>query len=133
MEIILTRKLKARWGILSELEDKDSSLSLVTLEHAYLDPTGLYYTSKLPNGVYECVLGEHTLRGHSPQQLYEVTNVPGHTGILFHIGNYNRDSEGCILLGTNKGNECITGSATAFKKFMDFQNGLKSFTLTVTS
>ncbi len=31
---------------------------------------------------------------------YHVTNVPNRTWILFHSGNYNTHTQGCVILGT---------------------------------
>ena len=54
---------------------------------------------------------------------FEVMNVPGRTGILFHPGNSVKDTEGCILLGGcfgkfNHGDRVILNSGKTFKKFM---------------
>ena len=62
--------------------------------------------------------------------------VKGHYGILFHVGNYNEDSEGCILLGTGFGNtsskgKMITASKQAFKQFMEMLKETDLFTLIV--
>ena len=58
------------------------------------------------------------------------------TGVLFHHGNYSRDSDGCILLGMGlgrmkDGGRMLTSSNVACKQFMKTQDGAKEFTLTV--
>ena len=62
---------------------------------------------------------------------FEVQNVPGHTGILFHTGNTNRDSEGCILLGSLIKGNILLNSRPAFAKFMELLGNLPQFTLEV--
>jgi hypothetical protein len=64
-----------------------------------------------------------------------VTGVAGHTGLLFHWGNWNRDSDGCILTGeafadSAKG-EMVTNSRASFARFMALQDGFDSFQLEV--
>lgn len=125
----LVRESYNNWGIYSHLLDENEVVIAVTLEHAYPNTTG-GFDPKLPKGTYDCILGPHTLHS-GPARLYEITNVPGHKGILFHKGNWNRDSDGCVLLGTKQGNECIENSTGAFGKFMILMDG-KNFTLTVT-
>lgn len=68
-------------------------------------------------------------------ETFEITGVPGHSNLLFHWGNFNQDSEGCILLGertAEEGNgEMITNSRAAFARFMGIQAGIGSFDLIV--
>src|SRR5271169_2411605 len=88
-------------GIFGTLTD-DSGNTYATLEHAYEQPDGSY-APKTPPGTYTCQKGMHTLEHHpAPFQAFEITNVPNHTDILIHIGNYNADSEGCVLIGEKR-------------------------------
>ena len=102
-----------------------------TLEHAYPGPDA-HWAPKVPPGVYLCVLGAHRLHGMDHDfQTYEVTGVPNCTGILFHSGNWDRDSEGCILLGMQRVGDEVILSRVAFQQFMQMQAGAPTFTLTV--
>ncbi len=135
MNLTLTRKSYNSWGVVSELCDDKGEMTFVTLEHAYeslslgakADSTS---QPKIPPGTYTCVLGDHNLEHSKGVKLYEVTKVPGHTGICLHSGNRNADSDGCVLVGTALGDRCITGSRTALETLMKIQDG-KDFTLTV--
>jgi hypothetical protein len=133
MNLTLNRTDFTENGIFGILTSVDNPCLFATLEHAYLQPDGSY-APKLPNGNYTCVKGLHSL-DHTPTpfEAFEVTNVPGHSGILFHVGNYNHDSDGCILLGTAiAGRDAsITNSKLAFEKFMTLQADNNQFTLTV--
>lgn len=101
-----------------------------TLEHAY--PMGDIFGPKLPAGIYVCKLGWHQLEGMSaPFKTYEITGVAGHSGILFHAGNWNHDSDGCILLGISQGEEMIYQSRSAFEQFMELQMGCDTWELQV--
>lgn len=88
--------------------------------------------SCIPKGTYKCTLYNSTKYG----KVYKVLDVPGRTGILIHVGNYNSQIQGCILLGNdlkdiNKdGQKDVTNSRLTFSKFMLFMGG-KDFTLII--
>jgi len=97
----------------------ETNPSFVTLEHAYVNETDGTYQPKLPAGQYKCVLGKHELHS-GPVTTFEVMDVPGHSGILCcHVGNYNDDSEGCVLVGIERVGNMINNSKLAFHLFMD--------------
>lgn len=129
----LARKDFSKTGIFGALTSADGNFFCRTLEHAYPDPNNPNaYLPKLQRGTFVCVRGVHKL-GHGPTfETFEVTAVPGHSGILFHPGNFNDDSAGCILLGFDQDQDImITNSRAAFQRFLEFTAGLDSFDLTV--
>lgn len=137
MNLTLKRNEALESGIFGVLLDDQGQQIAVTLEHAYDSGNGDgSYSPKTPVGTYTCVKGQHQLAHMtSPFETFEVTNVPGHTNILIHKGNYNDDSEGCILLGlavqnTDTG-KMITSSAPTFNKFMALQHNVDEFILTI--
>ena len=122
------------FGILTS--DDDQSQIAVTLEHAFVTPDGhlTEYLPKLSAGVYTCV------KYNSPRHgiVWMLNNVPGATYIEIHSGNFNKDSDGCILLGRRvisdpdePDQNMITSSGNSFNKFMDLQRNVESFQLTV--
>ena len=46
-------------------------------------------------------------------------NVPGRTNIEIHVGNLPRDTEGCILVGKERGIDCLASSRAAFNELMN--------------
>lgn len=66
---------------------------------------------------------------------FEITGVAGHSNLLFHWGNFNADSEGCVLLGEAEvqagGREMITASRAAFARFLASVAGRDTFALRV--
>jgi len=88
--------------------------------------------SCIPPGVYICK------RITSPRhgKTFEIEDVPGRTHILFHIGNTDSDTEGCLLLGRRpgyiNGKRGILESRLAFYDFMTRLNGVDEFNLTIT-
>jgi hypothetical protein len=135
MDLKLTRPPGSfkSYGIFGFLSDMIDNLICVTLEHAYAGSNEpITFIPKLPPGVYTCVRGMHQLAGmNQPFETFEITGVPGHSGILFHVGNTNDDSECCVLLGTSVSGTMITFSRNAFNKFMALQAGVDSFALVV--
>lgn len=132
MNLILTRDdpfIEAGvFGVLRKADTKEQIA--VTLEHAYASPFG--FSPKVPPGQYVCQRGMHRLeRWKWSIETFEITDVPGHTDILFHVGNYNQDSSGCVLLGMARGDQMILNSRLAFAAFMLLQKGVESFTLIV--
>lgn len=142
MKLILTRKQCREDGIFSDLTREDGSLLAQTLEHAYegLPDAGdkLTWRAKIVQGSYTCERGDHKLHGmEKPFTTFEVKSVPNAWGILFHWGNFNKDSEGCILVGSHveraeNGTQMITESKKAFERFMNEMSRVNSFELIVT-
>lgn len=127
--MILKRHTWVEAGIFGDLHDGERKWAC-TLEHSY--GSGIEWNPKLPAGLYECVRGMHQLKGMvAPFETFEVTNVPGHSGILFHVGNFNDDSEGCILLGRYVMGNMLMQSRMTFLEFMKEMEGIDSFPLTV--
>jgi len=139
--MILTRQSKEADGVFGTMSSEDGSFSCVTLERSYDSGLGNgSYMAKVPEGTYICIR-------HAPNRLpYEtfmLQHIPDFQGapvdgILIHIGNYDTDSIGCVLLGrrvlpnpANPSTNMITSSRNTFNAFMDLQRGLDSFTLTV--
>ena len=130
MNLLLQRTECCLDGVFGQLLDESGMVVGSTLEHAYQD--GAVWLAKIPAGTYTCVRGPHRLHGMTEDfETFEITGVEGHAGLLFHWGNFNRDSEGCVLLGHTRQGDMITGSRDEFTKFMALQSGLNSFQLTV--
>lgn len=123
----LTRTSSGLYGIFGKMVADDNSFSCVTLEHAY--PAGTnQWAPKIPVGTYTCV------RRLSPKFGYDVfmlKDVPGHDYVEIHIGNYNSNSDGCILLGEMQLTGMISESRTTFERFMSLLTGVDEFTLVV--
>jgi len=138
MKLILRRRDYRVDGVFGELSDDEGKHLCFTLERSYADLNALEAISpKLPAGEYKCVKGMHRLSGMAEEfETFEVMNVPGHWGILFHVGNYNEDSEGCILVGEGLGRRykngvMLTNSKKAFAKLMALLKDVEQFTLLV--
>lgn len=138
IKLRLERTKICREGAFGVLVDEFRDVVAYTLEHAYavtsfgMDHLGSpdLYLPKLPDGTYLCKRGIHKLT-HSTIETFEVTNVPGHSGILFHTGNSEQDSDGCILLGQTAYEDRLYNSKTAFATFMRLLNTETEFTLEV--
>ncbi len=108
----------------------------VTLERTYplleSRPRGPCQYVKIPAGRYRC---ERTTYHAGGYETFEVTGVVGHDRLLFHRGNVEGDSEGCILLGQRfgllRGAPAVLDSTLAFATFMAMMGERKSFDLLV--
>lgn len=126
MNLTLKRVLQtdvATFGILST----DSYPLCVTLELPWLNnETG---ASCIPPGTYHCI--PHNSPDHP--NTWEVIGVPNRSEILIHIGNFPKDTEGCILVG-----QSFSGMTSAIYNSggtMDLLRNVlpKEFDLTVTN
>lgn len=135
MNLTLERKQYRADGIYGELQSPDGSWFAVTLEHAYQNDAG--FLPKIPDGKYLCARGFHRLPGMTADfETFEITGVSGHSGLLFHCGNFNHDSSGCVLVGRHvilrgDGRQMISQSREGFDSFMTMQRGVTGFELEV--
>jgi hypothetical protein len=90
----------------------------------------------IPAGEYVC----RRFHGVKWPDTFEIirpaTNgIDGHKYLLFHSGNTENDTEGCIIQGTSvgrlKGSRAVLNSVVTFKQFMARMEGIESFPITI--
>ena len=86
-----------------------------TLELAWKD--NQKRISCIPKGVYE-VAKRHTEKGKYKYEHLHILDVPDRELILMHIGNYPKNSKGCILLGNTRALNFVGDSRKAFNNLM---------------
>lgn len=93
--------------------------------------------SCIPEGRYECqkVWNRSTIGGLKIPETFEVKLVPERSGILFHVGNVAKDSNGCILVGSKFGElnkaPAVLESREAFIRFCMALKAADSFSMDV--
>lgn len=121
LELVIVKTQEAgRFGVLVENEFP----RLVTLEHTFENNRVV-----IPEGVWPCT---RTIfhKPRVPYATFEI-HVPGHDRVLFHRGNKEDDSRGCVLVGRRFGGGGILDSALGFADFMERRSGLDEFDLRV--
>lgn len=81
-----------------------------SLGKPYCIPAGLYTVQLLLSPRFQMI---------TPH----VMDVPGFTEIEIHPGNTPSDTEGCTLVGTDRGVDIVTSSRTAFADLMKLLEG----------
>ncbi len=89
----------------------------VTLEPPWRDNEDS--ASCIPAGAY---FADYAFSPRLKRNTYYLREVPGRDGVMFHDGNWIKDTLGCILVGTGISNNpnglMITESDSAFKMFL---------------
>ena len=125
---------KATYGVLLH----DGIPFAVTLERPWLN--NQQSISCIPVGTYTCLrCSASPDYGYkdSPKfgNTFQVYAVPGRGNILFHKGNLEDDTHGCILVGEAfnpvKGKLGITSSKEGFAEFFMLLTGVDEFTLVI--
>lgn len=107
------------------LEDRDRGLkqsdSLAVIRRIKIPSE-----TAIPKGKYQVTLGVRSLKYMQPKYsaqyafcgayLPRLINVPGFDGILIHIGNTNKDTAGCLLVGENKQVGRVLNSTATFQR-----------------
>ena len=126
MEILLQRSFRhpsCTIGLLSvdgkfecfTCEDKDRGLSQTdTLET--IQKVKIKAQTAIPTGRYKVVI---TFSNRFQKELPLLVDVPGFEGIRIHPGNTAKDTEGCLLPGTDHNDEGVINSRAAFLSLFD--------------
>jgi hypothetical protein len=87
--------------------------------------------SCIPTGQYACERVNSPTYGNT----FEVTNIQGRSDVLFHPGNIDENTMGCVLLGQYygklRGNRAVLNSGNTFKAFLKELSNDNVFKLTV--
>lgn len=99
----------------------------VSVEHTFEE-----LRTVVKNGIHECTRDRYHKGGY---ETFEI-QIKGHDRVLFHRGNTEEDSRGCIIVGESfgalKGRVAVMDSMKGFQEFMDLTAGLSSFFMEVT-
>ena len=130
MKMRLARTSYTQYGTWGVLHDDEDLPFCVTLENPWIQ--NLPRVSCIPIGLYACNRIESPKFGNT----FEVMNVHGRTHILFHKGNTEFDTLGCIITGSRFGQlstvPAVLESNPAFRLFKDLLTGQDSFELAIT-
>jgi len=104
---------KATLGALSWIRGGNSIPDCVTLELPWRN--NQQEVSCVPPGRYQVVIAPSV---RFQRLMPRVLDVPGRSGILFHPGNTDKNTEGCILTASAvTGPDAVVDAAAAFEKF----------------
>lgn len=107
---------------------------VATLGEMFVDGIHECFTLEPPNpipaGTYDLIINwSERFKRLMPL----VCNVPGHSGIRIHWGNWAKDTEDCLLVGQTIGNDFIGHSVAEFDTlFLKIQHALDNGSLTIT-
>ena len=121
--ITLARMGSTPWGTLGTLRLPDGSI------FPTVEPVWQYNArgaSCIPAGVYTMALRSSPIvaktSGFEFQRGWEITGVPDRSLIMIHPGNWQHNSNGCVLVGRAhaviQGKPGVTASRAAFKDLM---------------
>ena len=124
MKFRLERSISNETVTMGKLIDDD--FTLYTLENPWLD--NQQEISCIPTGEYTCNRVDSPKYGNT----FEVMWVPDRTHILFHYGNWTKNTKGCILLGIKSNwRDMIMSSRKAVDQFLVHTQDVDSFDLSV--
>lgn len=107
MNVLLTRLTTIGNAVIGRLDIPGLPFPLWTLEDA---------KEYIPAGEYQCGLHGWGSEPVKIKRVWEVLNVPGRSAILFHAGNTDEDTRGCILVGMGVMQGKLVSSADAILK-----------------
>jgi hypothetical protein len=126
--MIIQRIISTENGTFGVIRDGVTPFAL-TLERQWLDNKP--NISCIPAGKYTCK--RFSSKAHP--DTFEICNVKGRTGILFHTGNLMTHSAGCVLIGeqfeTLGGKPAILASKKGFTEFMTRLGNVDEFELII--
>ena len=114
---------QAKRYICDTLEDCDRRLT-DNMDEDQIKTLKVYANTAIPSGTYQITLNVVSPK-YSKRQYYKLVcdgkvprllGVKGFNGVLIHIGNTNKDTEGCILVGYNKKKGMVINSKSAWEK-----------------
>jgi len=102
-----------------------------SLEDVVRDGIKVQGETAIPTGVYSVIIN-YSLRFKRDMPL--LLNVPDFSGIRIHAGNTDEDTEGCILVGQERGVDRIMKSKAAYNAlFAKLKAAEEEITITISN
>lgn len=119
------------------LEDKDRGLTQNMTEEE-ISKIKVYGSTAIPTGKYKIDMNTVSPKFKNRPwakkwngKLPRLKSVPGYEGVLIHVGNTQKDTLGCILVGENKIKGQVINSTTTFNKLMELLTKGEDITITI--
>lgn len=126
MELTLTREPSTAHSTPGKLL-VDGVFECFTLEDV-VRPKKIPGETAIPAGTYKVIID---MSNRFKRLLPLVVDVPGFAGVRIHPGNTDKDTEGCILVGTSRSKDFVGNSRAAFDVLFKKMQAAKSITLTI--
>lgn len=120
MKIFIKRLEGTDHGIFGHLTMDGSGFNCVTLER---------HDIYIPEGTYKVTL--YKSPKHKGELVPLLHDVPRRSFIEIHPGNWETDSEGCILVGADRSGWALEHSKVAFNDLMQQLQGCDDITITI--
>ena len=78
--------------------------------------TKVYGQTAIPSGTYKMTI---VYSAHFKRNVFLLHGIENYAGVLIHTGNYIKDTLGCVLVGLNRGTDCVLRSKEAMDKLMN--------------
>ena len=120
------------------LEDTDRGLTS-TMSRQEIATIKIKGETAIPIGTYKITLdvvspkyGEREpYKSMCGGKVPRLLDVPGYDGVLIHIGNYPKDTEGCLLVGRNTVKGAVMDSTNTWRAFYEKIKGQKDLTVRI--
>lgn len=120
MKITITRLDATDRGIFGHLTLDSGPFNCVTLENHVLS---------IPEGIYPITM--YASPDHGMATVPLLHNVPGRSFVEIHWGNWEKDSKGCILVGSERDGWAIDSSQEAFNDLMTQLKGCNDISVEI--
>ena len=108
------------------LEDKDRGLDN-SMSEEKIKSIKKYGETAIPTGAYEAKLYNSPAHG----EVILLKDVKGFTMIEIHIGNFPKDSLGCLLVGSSYGTDVVKNSKATMKKLLELVKDAEHIIVTI--
>lgn len=105
----------------------DGKFECFTLEDV-VRPKKIPGETAIPAGTYKVIID---MSNRFKRLLPLLIDVPGFAGIRIHPGNTDKDTEGCILVGTSRSKDFVGNSRVAFDALFKKMQAAKSISITI--